>query len=127
MYWEDLLAHAYARVKSSKGAGVDGQSFLGNRVARLGGMAARNQDLPAITYQPLPVLPVKIPRAGGGEQPLGIPTIRDRVVQTAAERLLEPILKRASIRMPMAIGGSEARKRRSRKCTSYFVQAIPIW
>jgi RNA-directed DNA polymerase len=95
MYREDILAHAYALVKSNQGApGVDGQSFWG--IESLGleeWLSGIRRDLRAKTYQPQAVRRVMIPKPGGGERPLGIPTIRDRVVQTAAKLLLEPIFE----------------------------------
>src|SRR6202046_2732824 len=95
MYREDILAHAYALVKSNQGApGVDGQTFLGIETIGLEGwLSGIRNDLRAKTYQPQAVRRVMIPKPGGGERPLGIPTIRDRVVQTAAKLLLEPIFE----------------------------------
>ncbi len=95
IYREDILAHAYAVVKSNQGApGVDGQTFWGIETQGLEGwLNGLRDDLRAKTYQPQAVRRVKIPKPGGGERPLGIPTIRDRVVQTAAKLLLEPIFE----------------------------------
>jgi RNA-directed DNA polymerase len=95
MYREDILAHAYALVKSNQGApGVDGQTFWGIETLGLEEwLDGIRMDLRAKTYQPQAVRRVMIPKPGGGERPLGIPTIRDRVVQTAAKLLLEPILE----------------------------------
>jgi RNA-directed DNA polymerase len=91
----DILRHAYYLAAANNGApGVDGTTFdqieatgLENWLTRLG------EELRAKTYRCQPVRRVMIPKAGGGERPLGIPTIRDRVVQTAAKLVLEPIFE----------------------------------
>src|SRR5580692_3968692 len=95
IYREDILSHAYALAKSNQGApGVDGQSFTGIEAAGLEEwLNGLREELVSKTYRPDPVLRVMIPKPGGGERPLGIPTIRDRVVQTAAKLLLEPIFE----------------------------------
>lgn len=95
MHREDILAYAYALAKSNQGApGVDGQSFQEIESAGLEEwLSGIRNDLRAKTYQPQAVRRVMIPKPGGGERPLGIPTIRDRVVQTAAKLLLEPIFE----------------------------------
>jgi RNA-directed DNA polymerase len=95
IYREDILAQGYELAKANQGApGVDGQTFeqieTAGREEWLGGI--RN-DLRAKTYRPQPVRRVMIPKPGGGERPLGIATIRDRVVQTAAKLVLEPIFE----------------------------------
>lgn len=96
IYREDILAHAYDLVKANQGApGVDGQTFWGieQGVGLEGWLAGIRTELRDKTYQPAPVRRVMIPKPGGGERPLGIPTIRDRVVQTAAKLVLEPIFE----------------------------------
>jgi RNA-directed DNA polymerase len=92
---EDILAHAYEVARANQGApGVDGESFgqieTGGRQQWLNGL---REELRHKKYRPQPVRRVMIPKAGGGERPLGIPTIRDRVVQTAAKMVLEPIFE----------------------------------
>ena len=86
----------------------DGQSFKQIETEGLekwlGGIRS---ELRGKTYQPQAVRRVMIPKPGGGERPLGIPTIRDRVVQTADKQLLEPIFEAdPSIRMLTAIGAT---------------------
>ena len=92
---EDILHHAYDLACANRGApGVDGVTFAAIEAAGLGEwIAGLRKDLVARTYRPGPVRRVVIPKPGGGERPLGIPTIRDRVVQTAAKLVLEPIFE----------------------------------
>lgn len=95
VYRRDILRHAYERVRHNGGApGVDRETF--EDIAQQGEAAWLDglQDaLREKTYSPSPVRRVSIPKPHGGERPLGIPTIRDRVVQMAALRVLEPIFE----------------------------------
>ncbi len=95
LYRADILAHAYELAQANRGApGVDGQTFAEIEAAgREKWLTELRKELHTKTYQPQPVRRVKIPKPGGGERPLGIPTIRDRVVQTAAKLVLEPIFE----------------------------------
>jgi len=95
LYRWDVLAYAYLRCRANKGkAGVDGQTFediaeYGER-QWLDELAKELQDK---TYQPSPVKRVWIPKPDGKQRPLGVPTIRDRVVQMAVVLVLEPIFE----------------------------------
>jgi len=95
IYREDILAHAYDLAKANQGApGVDGLTFAGIELwGREKWLAELRNELRTRSYQPQPVRRVMIPKPGGGERPLGIPPIRDRVVQTAAKLVLEPIFE----------------------------------
>jgi RNA-directed DNA polymerase len=95
VYRDDVLAHAYALSRSAGGApGVDGQTFKDIETAgRDEWLLGLRRTLREKTYRPAPVRRVLIPKPGGGERPLGIPCIRDRVVQTAAKLVLEPIFE----------------------------------
>ena len=83
VYREDVLAFAYRRCKAKGGAaGVDGQGFKDIEaygVERWLGELA--EDLRKKTYEPQAVRRVYLPKPDGSKRPLGIPTIRDRVVQ----------------------------------------------
>jgi RNA-directed DNA polymerase len=91
----DVLAHAYECCQANGGAaGVDGQTFddigAAGVVEWLGGLA---EELRTQTYRPQAVRRVWIPKPDGSQRPLGIPTVRDRVVQMAAVLVLEPIFE----------------------------------
>src|ERR687890_2457358 len=92
---EDVLGHAYALARANAGApGVDGVTFAQIEASGVEAwLAGLREDLVAKTYRPEAVRRVMIPKPGGGERPLGIPTIRDRVIQTAAKLVLEPIFE----------------------------------
>lgn len=95
VYREDVLAEAYARCRRNGGAaGVDGETFevieTRGRVAWLGNL---RQELRAKLYKPAPLRREWIPKSNGGQRPLGIPTIRDRVAQMAALLVLAPIFE----------------------------------
>ena len=92
---EDILAHAYALSRANAGApGVDGVTFEQIEASGVEAwLAGLREDLVLKTYRPDPVRRATIPKPGGGERPLGIPTIRDRVVQAAAKIVLEPIFE----------------------------------
>ena len=92
---EDVLDEAYRRCRANAGAsGVDGETFDqidAHGVDRWLGKLRR--ELVAGTYAPMPLLRVWIPKSNGGQRPLGIPTIRDRVVQMAVVLVVGPIFE----------------------------------
>ena len=95
IYRKDILEHAYRMAKANGGSpGVDGVTFEMVESAGVEQWLAGIRDqLHRKTYKPQPVQRVMIPKPGGGERPLGIPTIGDRVVQTAAKLVIEPIFE----------------------------------
>jgi RNA-directed DNA polymerase len=95
VYREDILEHAYKVARANAGApGVDGVSFAQIDLAgSTEWLAGIGKELRERTYRPDAVRRVMIPKPNGGERPLGIPTIRDRVVQTAVKLVIEPIFE----------------------------------
>jgi RNA-directed DNA polymerase len=95
VYRADVLLYAYQGCRANGGAaGVDGQTFddiAAYGVAKWLGELA--EELRGKTYRPQAVRRVFIPKPDGKQRPLGIPTIKDRVVQTAALVVLEPIFE----------------------------------
>ena len=92
---KDILAHAYACCKANGGAaGVDGQEFADiETYGTERWLDELAEELRSKRYGPQAVRRVYIPKANGKRRPLGIPTIRDRVVQMAAVQVLAPVFE----------------------------------
>lgn len=93
MFLPYMLREAWKQVRRQNGSpGIDGMS-IGQIEAQ--GVEAYlselSEDLRRQTYRPMAVKRVMIPKANGGERPLGIPTVRDRIAQTVCKMILDPI------------------------------------
>lgn len=86
------LSGAFRKVKSAKGAaGIDGVCLNEFALGLEGNLNTLLEELKGKRYRPLPVKRVEIPKPGGGKRMLGIPSVRDRVVQQALLEILQPI------------------------------------
>jgi RNA-directed DNA polymerase len=103
VYRPRTLTAAWHHVQTNQGtAGIDGQSierFAAQAERYLGELA---EELETGRYRAAPVRRVDIPKAGGKTRPLGIPTVKDRIVQTAVKRVIEPIFEKEFL--PMSYG-----------------------
>lgn len=89
---KDALKDAFRKVKSANGApGIDGQSCKDFAAEQDLYISKLLNELKQKIYQPQPVKRVEIEKPDGGIRLIGIPTVRDRVVQQALKNILEPI------------------------------------
>src|SRR5579883_761111 len=95
VYREDVLLEAYRRSRANAGApgvdGIDVEAIEATGVDQW--LKALQEELRSKSYAPQPLLRVCIPKRNGGQRPLSIPTVKDRVVQTAAVLVLGPIFE----------------------------------
>lgn len=95
MFIPYMLREAWKQVKSNGGvAGIDKMRI--EDIEQYGTeryLKELGEDLRKRTYRPMPVRRAMIPKANGGERPLGIPTVRDRIAQTVCKMILEPIFE----------------------------------
>jgi retron-type reverse transcriptase len=97
MYRSDVLWDAWLRVRKNKGAaGVDGQSieYIEQVIGAVPFLKELQEELRRQDYEPEAVLRQWIPKPGSTDKrPLGIPVVKDRIAQTAAKLVLEPIFE----------------------------------
>lgn len=95
MFIPYMLREAWKQVKANGGSpGIDNVTI--EEVERTGVdqyLSELGEDLRKQTYQPMAVKRVMIPKASGGERPLGIPTVRDRIAQTVCKMIIEPVFE----------------------------------
>ncbi|MDG5790194.1 group II intron reverse transcriptase/maturase [Evansella sp. AB-P1] len=88
------MEEAFNEVKRNRGsAGIDGVSITNFEFGVKDNVQVLQREVKEKTYKPRPVKRVFIPKSDGTQRPLGIPTVRDRVVQAAVRRIIEPIFE----------------------------------
>ncbi|MEO5338810.1 MAG: group II intron reverse transcriptase/maturase [Magnetospirillum sp. WYHS-4] len=103
VYAPATLAAAWEKVRANRGAaGVDGQSIERFAARAEDYLAELASDLRTGAYRPQPVRRVDIPKGDGKTRPLGIPTVKDRIVQTAVKFAIEPIFE--AVFLPSSYG-----------------------
>ena len=96
VYRRSTLEAAWEQVRANAGAaGVDGQSIARFEASAPKYLAELAEALEHDRYRPQAVRRVELDKPGGGTRPLGIPTVKDRIVQTAVKRVIEPIFEHA--------------------------------
>ena len=95
VYRDDVLHEAWKRVKANKGSnGIDGIAIEDIEAKGVERYLTRIQsELKSGTYRPLPVRRVMIPKSDGSQRPLGIPCVKDRIVQMATKIAIEPVFE----------------------------------
>lgn len=93
MLTRENLVRAWKRVKANKGAaGIDGRSIAETwEWLKADGWVITQEQLRTGTYRPQALRPARIPKTGGGERELGIPTVLDRLIQQAMLQVLTPL------------------------------------
>ena len=95
VYRTETLKAAWHKVKDNAGAaGVDGQSVERFEARAEVYLEELERALRTGEYRPQPIRRVEIPKGGGKMRPLGIPVVKDRIVQTALKLVIEPIFER---------------------------------